>query len=525
LRSSVLTRPTLLGSTTPRLYTPPLVVGRPGPCGCGCALTPSTSLGFSAVDFARDPLGIEPLPWQRWLLIHSLELKPGGGFRFRTIVILVARQNGKTAFLEIKNLWKMFVRQVPLIISTAQDLDVAEESWDKAIEIVESIPELDAEKKNVDKTNGKKTLHLTNGSRWKPKAAGRRPGRGLSGDDVNLDELREHLNWQAWAAVTKTTMARPNAQIWGFSNAGDDRSIVLNDLQLQGRAAVANPDRADPSLGYFEWSAPDDVKCTCKTKPHLDNCRLQDRKAWAQANPSYGYTITDQALAAALSTDPEAVYRTECLCQRVQNLAEWGIFNSSDWHMAQDPASTLTGRPAYCVEVSRDLSTMSIGAAGIRDDGLRHLELVDRFPADEGKLIGQLKKRIKQFNPVAIVIDPAGPANYLIPKIEKHCGVTVVQPIGREVAAACASVYTGISALTIASRDVRIRPHPSLDAAAKVADWKDRGDAKVFDRKTEELPEGAEDEGPDVSPLMAVALADHGFSNAPRTTEIWAAYG
>lgn len=507
MRSSVLTRPTLLGSTTPRLSTPPLVTGRPGPCGCGCALTPTTSLGFSAVDFARDPLGIEPLPWQRWLLIHTLELKPGGGFRFRTVVILVARQNGKTAFLEIKNLWKMFVRQVPLIISTAQDLDVAEESWDKAVEIVESIPDLDAEKKNVDKTNGKKTLHLINGSRWKPKAAGRRPGRGLSGDDVNLDELREHLNWQAWAAVTKTTMARPNAQIWGFSNAGDDRSIVLNDLQEQGRAAVANPLRADPSLGYFEWSADDEVKCTCRTRPHMNDCRLQDRRAWAQANPSYGYTITDEALAAALSTDPESVFRTECLCQRVENLVEWGIFPKTDWLMAQDPDSKLVGRPAYAIELNRELDTISIGAAGRRADGKRHLELVDRFPADEGRLIGNLKKRKRDFDPVAFVVDPAGPANVFIKAIEKHLEVEVVKPLGRDVAAACASIYVGICGQNADARDVKIRPHPSLDAAAKSAVWRDRGDAKAYDRRA--------DDAADTAPLMAVALADHGYATAP----------
>lgn len=508
MRSSVLTRPTLLGSTTPRIWTPPRVKGRPGPCGCGCALTPATSLGFSAIDFARDPLGVEPLPWQRWLLIHALELKPGGGYRFRTIVILVARQNGKTAFLEIKNLWKMFVCRVPLIISTAQDLDVAEESWDKAIEIVESIPELDAEKKAVDKTNGKKTLNLTNGSRWKPKAAGRRPGRGLSGDDVNLDELREHLNWQAWAAVTKTTMARGNAQIWGYSNAGDDRSVVLNDLQEQGRAAAAVLDRAEPSLGYFEWSAPDDIKCTCQRKPHLDECRLQDRAVWAQANPSYGYTITDEALAAALATDPEAVFRTECLCQRVQTLSEWGIFTKPDWLAAQDPDSKLATPPAYCIELNRELDTISIGAAGRRADGRRHLELVDRFPADEGRLIGNLKKRKASFDPVAFAIDPAGPANVFIPAIEKHLQVEVFRPIGRDVAAACTSVYVGISGQNLDARDVRIRPHPSLDAAAKSADWRDRGDAKAFDRRSED--------GPDVAPLMAVTLADLAYTLKAR---------
>jgi phage terminase large subunit-like protein len=268
----------LLGSTTPRIFTPPLIAGRPGPCGCGCALTPKTSLGFSCADFAEEVLGFELIPWQRWLLIHALELRPDGRFRFRTVLVLVARQNGKTTLVEVKNLWKMFVLRVPLVIGTAQNLDVSEESWDKAVEIVESIPELFAEVPRdggVVRVNGKKSLKLIHGSRWKVAAASRKGGRGLSGDDVNLDELREHHTWDSWAAVTKTTMARRKAQIWAFSNAGDDRSIVLNDLQEKGRATVEDPS-ADSSLGIFEWSAPDD-------------CPIDDPNMWRLANPSLGY--------------------------------------------------------------------------------------------------------------------------------------------------------------------------------------------------------------------------------------------
>jgi hypothetical protein len=58
-----------------------------------------------------------------------------------------------------------------------------------------------------------------------------------------------------------------------------------------------------------------------------------------------------------------------------------------------------------------------------------------------------------------------------------------------------------------AARDVRVRPHPKLDAAARAADWKDRGDAKVFDRRN--------DDGPDVEPIVTVALADYVLATAP----------
>ena len=71
----------LEGSEVPRLFTPPLR-----------ELTPATSLGFAADKFASDVLGIDLLPWQRWLLIHALELLEDGRPRFRTVLLLVARR-------------------------------------------------------------------------------------------------------------------------------------------------------------------------------------------------------------------------------------------------------------------------------------------------------------------------------------------------------------------------------------------------------------------------------------------------
>lgn len=413
----------LLGSTTPRLYTPPRVTGRPGPCGCGCALTRDTSLGFSAVDFARDVLGVEPLPWQRWLLIHALELRPDGRFRYRTVLILVARQNGKTTIVEIKNLWKLFVLQVRLVIGTAQNLDISEESWDKAIEIIEGIPELAGELETVNKVNGKKFFRLANGSRWKVAAASRKGGRGLSGDDVNLDELREHHVWDSWAAVTKTTMARPNPQVFAYSNAGDDRSVVLNDLQAKGRAAAANPETADPTLGLFEWSAPDDVRCTCgrgkaEGESHEDDCRLQDRQAWAMANPSLGYTITEEALAAALASDPEPIFRTECLCQRVPSLTpEWQVIPEALW---KDQACQPE-RPeqvAFAVQVNHLRTATAILAVGPRADGTLLTSVVDYRPGTHWVVerIADLKAK---HDPIAIAVQDKGPTGSLLDDMAK----------------------------------------------------------------------------------------------------------
>jgi len=108
----------LRGSETPRLFTPPV-----GP------LTPATSKGFEANTFAEDVLGVDLMPWQKWVLIHLLELAPQGGFRFRTALILCARQQGKTVLLQILALWRLYLDRAGLVIGSAQQLALAEETW------------------------------------------------------------------------------------------------------------------------------------------------------------------------------------------------------------------------------------------------------------------------------------------------------------------------------------------------------------------------------------------------------------
>jgi phage terminase large subunit-like protein len=292
------------GSEVPRIYTPPLR-----------ELTPETSKGFECIQFAEDVLGVSLLPWQKWLLIHALEVLDDGSYRFRTVILLVARQNGKSTLMQVLSLWRMYVDAAKLIIGTAQNLDIAEEQWQGAVELAEGVPELAEEISKVNKTNGKKALELESGERYKVAAANRKGGRGLSGDLVLMDELREHTNWDSWSAVSKTTLARFYAQVWAASNAGDAASIVLRFLRKLAHTALGNPDGlddvglvADPegddaedgdSLGIFEWSA----------RPGVS---IWDRDGWAEANPSLGYTLTEKAIASAARTDPEGIFRTEC---------------------------------------------------------------------------------------------------------------------------------------------------------------------------------------------------------------------
>jgi hypothetical protein len=237
----------------------------------GNVLEPATSLGFAAIEFAEEIIGIQLFPWQRWLLIHALELREDGSFRFRNVVVLIARQNGKSTLSQILSLFFLFVVGARLVLGTAQDLDTAEEVWDGALELIEGNRELHGCASPPRKVNGGKTIRLRSGERYKVKAASRRAGRGLSGDLILLDELREHTNWEAWGAITKTTMARANAQVWSLSNAGDAASIVLRYLRKMAHQALGDPDGIVANEDPSRLLDPDDV--TPRTWPSRPTTR------------------------------------------------------------------------------------------------------------------------------------------------------------------------------------------------------------------------------------------------------------
>ena len=269
------------GSTEPRIFTPPKR-----------KLTPDTSLGFAAIEYAKDILKKTLYPWQEWALIHMLEiegdLQVAWSFRFRTIVLLVARQNGKTVLSEVIASFFLNVLEVPNVLGTSLSVDKALEVLDATIDDQESIPSLKPEIQRVVRVNGANKLILKdngNGKRvYKIGAPNRRAGRGDSNDLVLLDELREHRNWETWSATVASTNARPNALVIAFSNAGDPQSVVLRQIRSQAIAEIKKDAEAKQDFGgndvddlaLFEWSATED-------------CNLTVEEEIAKANPALGY--------------------------------------------------------------------------------------------------------------------------------------------------------------------------------------------------------------------------------------------
>jgi hypothetical protein len=343
----------LLGSEVPRVWTPPLR-----------ELTPDTSLGFEVIEFAEGTLGIDLLPWQKWLFIHGLELKPDKSYRFRTILTLVARQNGKTTALNILTLWRMVMDGALVVVGTSTNLDYARQSWLTTVDMAKHSPEVSDEFVWPEtRTNGREQLEMKSGAIYKIATASRKGGRSLSVDLLILDEIREHKTWEAWSASSKTTNARPRGQRWAISNMGDDLSVVLNHFQEKAQKVIAG-EIDDPSLAIFEWSAP-------------PGCDTADRSVWPMANPALGHTITVDAIASDHTTDTEEVFRTEVLCQRVDTLEPLPI-HPRDWARRALKRRGVLDAPVFGLSVAPEFKSASVGTAAMASKRVAHLELADR---------------------------------------------------------------------------------------------------------------------------------------------------
>jgi hypothetical protein len=469
----------VLGRTEPRLFTPPVRELIPGDeYGNG-----RTTDGFAVIRFANDMLHMRLFPWQEWFLIHALELLPDGLPRFRIVIIEVARQNGKTMLEVVLALWRMYTRDGSVVIGTAQDLPNAERAWRDAVALAESDDELS----ELIPSDGSgiylahpKVFMLETGSEYRVAASNSGGGVGFSGDLILLDELRLHYDWDSWSGVTNTMNARPRAQAFAFSNAGDARSVVLRyqraiahrdlgwpdgeqefegvldeiDAELAEMLAAAD----DLSPGWFEWSAPPKAK-------------RNDLDALAQANPSMNHTEvteecpTTRTLLSALSS-PSYVYETQVMC-RWPTMGLGGPFPQGSWESTQkiDAKPAEGSKSVVCVEISSRRMQTYIARAGLKDDGVAVVGIWQDRPGTDW-VREYLVSQIGSLSAIVLRTDTGSPALTLLDDWLKDSALAnlIIEWKGADVPTAHDDMIDRLRDSTIEHL-----PHPGLDMAATSA--------------------------------------------------------
>lgn len=415
------------GKTIPRLFTPPLIPPALTECPCGaCGHTRETTDGFDFIDFNRDVLASPLDPWQEFVSIHAMERLPDGRPRFRHVIVLVGRQNGKTEIPVRLSLFWQFVDEVPLILGTSTKLDYAKESWMKAIQLAEKAPGLPVTRNDRRKwtrqANGEQESWNTTADgidcRYKIAPANEEGGRSLTVHRLILDELRQHKTYQAWGAAVPAVNAVRDGQVWALSNQGDATSVVLNDKRKAALDFIGTGE-GDYRLGLFEYSAP-------------DGSDPLDIEALAYANPNLGAThehgldhevlLGDARTAVAAGGEALATFKIEVMCMAVSMLDP--AVDEQAWVACEQPGALdeYRGRVVGCLDVSPDGLHATLAAAAVVADGVVRVEVVESWSganAVEG-LRATLPGWIRRVRPKALGWFPGGPAAALAADLGKR---------------------------------------------------------------------------------------------------------
>jgi len=282
------------------------------------------SKGHEMIEFAKE-IGMPLMPWQEFVAIHGHKVKPDGRYHHSECGLVIARQSGKSTFMMLRVLTGMFVWGENLQLSSAHRLTTSLETFRQMVGIIESNDKLASEVKKIRWQHGAEEMELKGGRRFVVKAANN-ASRGISApSSIHLDELREYKDEDAWSSMRYTMMASKNPQVWIYSNAGDQHSVILNKLRERAIAASVNP---SDTIGWFEWSAEPDAPIT------LPSGEI-NWPAFAQANPSLGITIHPDNIKAVIN-DPPDIVRTEVLCQWVDTINS--AIDAQKWELCKtDP--------------------------------------------------------------------------------------------------------------------------------------------------------------------------------------------
>lgn len=458
------------GRVEPRLWTPPLR-----------ELTPDTSFGYDLIDFA-ETIGWPLDPWQRWLAIHIGELLPDGCPRFRIVLTMVARQNGKSVFCRLLTLYWMFVETVPYIFGINSTRDTAKKSWKEAIKMAESIEMLAEElpPRHVNKQIGEEAFWNNHGSTYLFGAPNSRAGRSLTIDRAVIDELRQHKNRDAWDALIPTMNAVPDAQAVIITNEGDESAIVLHEL-LDLATEFIETGQGDSRLGLFAWTSPRGADPT-------------DVEALAYANPDLGNRIQLDALlgqamqAKRAGGETLARFRIEIMCQRVALLdsaIDEYAWNDSGTDTPIDLAQHRD-KLALCLDVSIDASHATLMAAATVD-AITHVEVIERWHGYGcTKLVrAELPALVQKLKPRAFGWFPGGPAASVAASLRKPNGDRKWYPIGtqvEELKGETTAVCMGLAEQVLAG-EIQHPKDDMLTAHVSQTQKLWRGDAWVYTRK------------------------------------------
>jgi len=444
-------------------------------------------LGDEAVELAASA-GLGLYPWQQDALRDIMSVDGQGQWLHFECGLNVARQNGKGAVLEARELAMLFLTDEKLGVHSAHEFATSEEHMRRVEELIQNTPELHARVKakgGYKHAHGTESINLVDGSRLVFRTRTKSGLRGYAGVDLLALDEAMIINQSSHGAMMPTLRASSNPQLI-YAGSAVDQQIHEHGL-VWARIRERGHRGDDPDLCYLEFSAPADHPL------EVSDAMARDELVWAQANPSLGIRISVEHMRREFAAMDPRTFAVELL-----GAGDWpqtdGMGDSplsfQEWESLEDVRAVMQDPVCLAFDVSPDRSA-SIVAVGDDGSGRTLCELTDHREGTAW-VPGRLADLVGSHDVIEVVCDGYGPVASLASKVEGE-GVTVRLLNSGEHGQACGRVVDAIHEGTL-----RHLGQDELTNAVRGARARPLGDAWAWSRKNSQV---------DISPLVALTLA------------------
>ena len=356
-------------------------------------------------------LGIELMPWQRHVVDIATEyrLDTFGRrcYKYRTVVVTVPRQSGKTTLMTPVRVHRIMTRPGIDAFSTAQTGKAARDRILKMIEQVETSP-LKSLFKPL-RSNGAEGLKV-NGTnsrcvRFSPVTG------ALHGETPHLVDFDEIWRFSEETGDMLLGGARPamitlgsRAQVWMVSTKGTAASTFMN------RYITAGEQGSDPSLAYFAWQMP-------------AGADMEDPATWWRFHPALGNTISEDDLATEMYAEGMSHNeRVRAYMNLITTVVD-SIIDAEAWAaLADDRLGRRVPELAEVgigVEVAPGNACAAVVAGWWDEDGSPVVRVLHQAPGTSW-LIPYLRRLRDEYGVTEIAADDAGPVRRITDDLHPH---------------------------------------------------------------------------------------------------------
>ena len=350
---------------------------------------PRDTDGYDACSLAAD-YGLVADEWQEDVLACWMGRDTKGKWTANECGLVVPRQNGKNAILEIRELFGAAVLGES-ILHTAHQVKTAREAFSRVCGFFDNEqqwPELAEMVREIRRTNGQEGIILNNGGCVRFVARSRSSARGFTADVLVLDEAQELTNEQI-EALQPTLSAAPlkNQQVI-MTGTPPGPTTPGEVLRTWREDAIA---KRGKRKCWHEWSV-DSIGDT------------SDKARWYATNPALGTRISLAAVESEYQTLSEDGFARERLGWWSKNIVA-RVLDEEEWNACKTDKPPKEGKLAYAVKFSPDGSSVSLAVAMRPSNGKPHIEVIAHKQGNDRYrwLVQWLYERWK--NSSAIVID------------------------------------------------------------------------------------------------------------------------